>query len=73
MSVALEFGDAVTTLKHRRDADQFGVEEREERVIYNNDKIIVPLCMDFNRGLHTFSYTATLLNTKWWEMPQSHC
>ena len=52
MSVSLGFG--VTTLKHMRDANQFGVDEREEGVIYNDDKIIALLCVGLNRDLHTF-------------------
>ena len=54
MSVVLGFGDKVTTLKHTIKDEQFGVEEKEERIVYNSDKIAAPLCVDLNRGLHTF-------------------
>lgn len=54
MSEILGFGDNSTKLKHSRDEDEFGVEHQDERVVYNDDKIVAPLCTDLNRGLHTF-------------------
>ena len=54
LSTTLGFGDKVTTLKHSKDPTNFGVEEKEERMVYNDDKIIAPFSLDLNRGLHTF-------------------
>ena len=54
LATTLGYEDKVTVLKHTRGEEPFGVEEKANRVVYNNDKHLAPLTVDLNRGLHTF-------------------
>jgi hypothetical protein len=60
LAIVLGLGDMETTLKHSKGVD---VENRENgsRLVYDGDKIIPPLCMDLERGLHTFFVYCDLL------------
>ena len=54
LSKTLGFGDLVAHLRQSKNVDNFGVVEKEERIVYSNSKILAPFCLDLNRGLHTF-------------------
>lgn len=54
VSITLGLGDSETTLKQSRMEALHGIKDRGNRLVYNDDKIVAPLCLDLNRGLHTF-------------------
>lgn len=54
LATALGLGDMVTALRCSENKALHGIERKETRVVYDNDKIIADFVMDMNRGLHTF-------------------
>ncbi len=53
MAMTLGLGDKETTLRQTKE-ESHGITTNENRIVYNNDKIIGQYAMDLNRGLHTF-------------------
>lgn len=54
LAIALGLGDIEITLRQSKNEEDFGVVEKNTRLVYDDDKIIATMCMDLKRGLHTF-------------------
>ena len=54
LAISLGLGDMVTVLKQSNKEEDFGIEHKAERIVYDNKKIIAEYVVDLNRGLHTF-------------------
>ena len=62
MAITLGLGEKETTLRQSNDEAHFGITD-DNRLVYDNNKIVAQHTLDLNRGLHNSLSTVILYNT----------